>query len=144
MKPGVEMQDVTIKIVKMIANKQTIDHPKIGIQAEPKLPPVNKVPKKNTKNATTKPTANCNPIPDQNHFLLLISEFIAPIAAKHGGVNKLNIKYASAATKATTNTTGQLIYIQDFATSTSTIDENAKTSCSSENEDGTKTLRKIN
>ena len=41
---------------------------------------------------TVNPTENCNPIPAHNHFLLLISEFIAPIAAKQGGENKLNIK----------------------------------------------------
>ena len=53
-----------------------------------------------------------------------------------------NGNYASAKTSSTTSTTGQSIFIQDFATSTSTIDANAMTSCSSENADGTKTTWK--
>ena len=53
-----------------------------------------------------------------------------------------NGKYASAKTVSTTSTTGQSIFIQDFATSTSTIDANAMTSCSSENADGTTTTWK--
>ncbi len=57
-------------------------------------------------------------------------------------IKSSNGKYASAATKATTNTTGQLIYIQDFATSKSSIDSAAKESHSSENADGTKTTWK--
>ena len=53
-----------------------------------------------------------------------------------------NGNYASAKTVSTTSTTGQSIFIQDFATSTSTKDANAMTSCSSENADGTKTTWK--
>ena len=53
-----------------------------------------------------------------------------------------NGNYASAKTSSTTSTTGQSIFIQDFATSTSTIDANSMTSCSSENADGTKTTWK--
>ena len=39
-----------------------------------------------------------NLVYEECHFLLLISEFIAPIAAKQGGVYRLNIRYARAAT----------------------------------------------
>ena len=76
----------------------TISQPKLGIQKEPKFPPTKSVPIKYTKKERVNPTANCNAMPAQNHLLFLISAFIAPIAAKHGGVNKLNIKNASAAT----------------------------------------------
>ena len=49
-----------------------------------------------TKKPTVNPTPICNPIPPNNHFLFFNSEFIAPIAAKQGGLNKLNIeKYYS-------------------------------------------------
>ena len=76
-----------------------INQPKIIINGESVLGnPAIIEPKKNTKNEIQYPIENCNPIPANSHFLSFISEFIAPIAAKQGGVNKLNIKYASPAT----------------------------------------------
>ncbi len=44
--------------VKIAAIASTIPQPTIGIQAAPKLPPVKSVPKKNTRNPITYPTAN--------------------------------------------------------------------------------------
>ena len=38
------------------------------------------------------------PIEPNNHRFEFISAFIAPIAAKHGGVKRLNTRYAKAAT----------------------------------------------
>ena len=44
--------------VKIAATARTITQPTIGIQMSPKLPPVKRVPKKNTKNPIVYPTAN--------------------------------------------------------------------------------------
>lgn len=69
-----------------------------GMKPLPREPVVISVPIWYTKNAIVKPVANYRPMPPNSHFLLLISEFIAPIAAKQGGVYRLNIRYARAAT----------------------------------------------
>ena len=57
-----------------------------GMNASPRAPVVNNVPNWYTRNATVYPVASCNPIALHSHFALFISEFIAPIAAKQGGV----------------------------------------------------------
>jgi len=44
--------------VKTAAIARVIAQPRIGIQTAPKLPPVKSVPKKNTRNPITYPTAN--------------------------------------------------------------------------------------
>ena len=44
--------------VKIAAIASVITQPTMGIQAAPKLPPVKSVPKKNTRNPITYPTAN--------------------------------------------------------------------------------------
>lgn len=49
---------LTIATVNTATITRTIAQPKIGIQGEPKLPPVKSVPKKNTINETVYPTAN--------------------------------------------------------------------------------------
>ena len=87
-----------IKNTKMPTIAAVIAQPSIGIQVDVKFAPVNNVPKKYVTKPTVKPTANCKPMPAKSHFLSLISAFIAPIAAKHGGEKRLNIKNASAAT----------------------------------------------
>ena len=47
-----------IKAVNRAAIAATMHHPRTGIQAAPKLPPVKSVPKKKTRNPTVYPTAN--------------------------------------------------------------------------------------
>ncbi len=48
----------TIIAVKIAAMPRTISQPTMGIQAAPKLPPVRRVPKKNTRKPTVYPTEN--------------------------------------------------------------------------------------
>ena len=57
-----------------------------GTNAVPRAPVVTSVPIWYTRNATVYPVASWRQIPPNSHFPLFISEFIAPSAAKHGGV----------------------------------------------------------
>ena len=74
------------------------NHNQAGDEAIAREPVVISVPIWYTKNCDCEACCKLQTNAAEQPFLLLISEFIAPIAAKQGGVYRLNIRYARAAT----------------------------------------------
>ena len=66
------------------ANASTAISP--GTNAVPREPVVTRVPTLYTRKATVYPVASYRQMPPNSHFPLFISEFMAPRAAKQGGV----------------------------------------------------------
>ena len=75
-----------LRILQRIIKANTITAISPGINAVPKDPVVINVPICYTPKATVYPVASWRQIPPSSHFPLFISEFIAPRAAKQGGV----------------------------------------------------------